>query len=134
MSRQIPLTSLKLISDINLTPLMDLTFLLLVTFIITFPLVEQGIPVNLPKGNAQELNPPKAQTVTINRDGEIFLDQASISVAELSATMQQMTVNAPDLTVMVRADEGVSYGQVARVLKVLNDAKITKLALVTQAE
>ena len=134
MPRQIPLTSVKPLNEINITPLMDLSVLLLFAFMSTFPLIEQGIPVNLPKGNAQELNPPKAQTVTINRDGEIFLDQASISVAELAATMQQMTVNAPDLTVMVRADEGVSYGQVARVLKVLNDAKITKLALVTQAE
>ena len=53
MGRKTPLTSLKQISEINLTPLMDLTFILLITFIITFPLIEQGIPVKLPKGKAQ---------------------------------------------------------------------------------
>ena len=68
MARKTPLTSLKQISEINLTPLMDLTFILLITFIITFPLIEQGIPVDLPAGEAEELTPERARTITLDED------------------------------------------------------------------
>ena len=134
MARRIALSSHKQISEINLTPLMDLTFILLITFIITFPLIEQGIPVNLPKGQAKDLSSEKARTVTVDGDGKIYLDDADVTLEQLEARMREVVAFDPDARVMVRADEGLKYGRIVKILKVLNDAKISKMALVTQGE
>lgn len=132
--RKTSLIALKEISEINMTPLMDLTFILLITFIITFPLIEQGIPVNLPKGKAAELNNPDTRNITIDGAGTIFLDETIVRKADLTAEMQQIGSLMPDTTVYVRADQSVEYGRVAEVVKILYDANITRMALVTEAE
>lgn len=134
MARKTPLTSLKQISEINLTPLMDLTFILLITFIITFPLIEQGIPINLPKGNAADLDNPDTLNISINGKGELFLGDLRVSKEILTGEMQRTGALAPDTTVYVRADQTIDYGRVAEVMRILYDAKITRMALVTQAE
>jgi biopolymer transport protein ExbD len=132
--RKTTLVALKEISEINMTPLMDLTFILLITFIITFPLIEQGIPVNLPKGEAADLDHPEARDITINDRGELFLDDLPISTEQLTGEMQRTGAMTPEATVYVRADQQIDYGRVADVMKILYDAKITRMALVTQAE
>lgn len=132
MARKAAMNTLAQISDINMTPLMDLTFLLLITFIITFPLVEQGIPVNLPKGKAQELPQKKTATLSLNGKGEIFLDKTLVPKSTLARTLSDLKAKNEDLTVLVRADEKLDYGKVIQVLKVLYDCKITRMALVTQ--
>ena len=134
MARKTPLVSLKQISEINLTPLMDLTFILLITFIITFPLIEQGIPVNLPQGKAQDLSEDSARTVTVDAEGKVYLDDSAVSLGELEKIMLTIAVSNPQVTVMLRADEAISYGAVVDVLKVLNKAKIGRMALVTQED
>ena len=132
--RKTSLVALKEISEINMTPLMDLTFILLITFIITFPLIEQGIPVNLPKGSAADLDNPNSLNITIDAQGVLFLDDETVSIEALTGEMQRTGELAPDTTVYVRADQSIDYGRVAEVMKVLYDAKITRMALVTQAE
>ena len=127
-------SSMKQISEINLTPLMDLTFILLITFIITFPLIEQGIPVNLPTGNAIPVEAATAQTVTINDAGEIYLNDARVSTDELFGMLAEVAAADPSVAVMVRADERIVYGRVAEVLKILHKARISRLSLVTRAE
>jgi biopolymer transport protein ExbD len=134
VARRTSLTSLKQISEINLTPLMDLTFILLITFIITFPLIEQGIPVNLPKARASEVVAPEARTITVAYKGDIFLDDIPISIEQLNVRMNELAVAEPDVSVLIRADERIQYGVVVKVLKVLHDAHIVKMALVTEAE
>jgi biopolymer transport protein ExbD len=134
MARKTPLMSLKQISEINLTPLIDLTFLLLITFIITFPLVEQGIPISLPKGSSSELSPDSAKTVTMDQAGTIYLNNIAITIEQLAASMQELGRVAPDTMVIVRADERIVYGNVVKILKCLHDAKISKMALVTEAD
>jgi biopolymer transport protein TolR len=134
MKRRMTLTSMKEMSEINLTPLIDLTFLLLITFIITFPLIEQGISVNLPKGKASELTPDVARTVTVDKSGIIYLDDVKVALEEFSAEMESASKLDSSVMVMVRGDESIAYGKIVEVLKVLNDAGITKMALVTQAE
>ena len=134
MARKTPTTSLKQISEINLTPLMDLTFILLITFIITFPLIEQGIPVDLPKGESNELTDEDARTITVNQDGHLFLDDVPVTLSELNGMMQDLGLRQPDVTVMVRADKRITYGRVVEVLKSLHAASITRMALVTEAE
>ncbi len=134
MSRRTTIVALNEIKEINLTPLIDLTFLLLITFIITFPLIEQGIPVNLPRGQAQDLPERQTRTITIDTKGLLFLDKQSIEKDALATEMNALGAADPDVTVMVRADEGVAYGKVAEVLRILHAAKIARLALVHQSD
>ncbi len=132
MARKAASRTLSQMSEINMTPLMDLTFLLLITFIITFPLVEQGIPVNLPKGKAQELPQKKTALLSMNAQGEIFLDKTRVPKPNLARQLTALKAQNAELTVLVRADEKLDYGKVIEILKVLYDCKITKMALVTQ--
>ena len=132
--RRTSLTTLKELSEINLTPLMDLTFILLITFIITFPLIEHGIAVNLPQGKAQELDEVRARTVTLDRQGRVFLDTVPIDLAGLGTELADLAAADAGTTVLVRADRSIRYEHVVRVLRVLQDAKIARIALVTQAE
>ena len=134
MGRKTPLISLKQISEINLTPLMDLTFILLITFIITFPLIEQGIPIQLPQAKAQPLTSDEAQSITIDRDGALFLDEVPVSEDDLKAQMHALGAGASEITIMVRADERVQYAVVVRVLKIMHGAGVTRMALVTQED
>lgn len=134
MARHTPLTSVKPISEINLTPLMDLTFILLITFIITFPLIEQGIPVNLPSGQAAPLTQEQSRRITVDREGALYLDQAGVSATELALRLVEIREAAPATAFLIRADESIAYGQVIEVLKLLRAAGITRMALVTQAE
>lgn len=134
MARKTSLTPLKQISEINLTPLMDLTFILLITFIITFPLIEQGIPVNLPKAKANEVAAPEARTITLSYKGDLFLDDVPVSIEQLRERMNELALSDPEVSILIRADERIQYGSVVKVLKAMHDANIVKMALVTEAE
>lgn len=122
------------IGEINLTPLIDLTFLLLITFVITFPLVQSGIPVNLPRGKAPELPTQHKKTVTLDAKGLVYVDEDVCSFDKFTAAMLALGRTDPNTVILVRADEAIPYGQVVRVLRVLHDAKLAKMALVTQPE
>lgn len=134
MARRTSLTSLKQISEINMTPLMDLTFILLITFIITFPLIEQGIAINLPKGKASDMKEQTSRSISLNLRNELYLDDIPISREELVAAMQDVGVSEPNTTVYVRADRELAYGDVVDIMRILHDADITRMALVTAAE
>jgi len=121
-------------SEINLTPLMDLTFILLITFIITFPLIEHGIAINVPKGKATPVEASDAQTISVDAEGEVYLNDTETSLDDLSVSMRRAAATDPTMTVFIRADEGIRYGRVVEVLKILHDAKISRTALVTRAE
>lgn len=127
-------TTLRQISEINMTPLMDLTFILLITFIITFPLIEQGIPMNLPTADAEEMDDERARSISVDGEGTVYLDDVSLSLEELAHDMQILAAADPNAMVLVRADEGIEYGRVVEVLKILTDAKIARMALVTSPE
>ena len=135
MARRTSLVSLNQISDINMTPLMDLTFILLITFIITFPLIEQGITIKLPKGKASGISAEGLKkSISLDGAGRLFLDDEAISKEELLAVMQDVSAYEPDTTVYVRADRDLPYGEVTEILSVLHEANITRMALVTEAE
>lgn len=135
MSRRVPLTTLKQLSEINLTPLMDLTFILLLTFIITFPLIEQGVPINLPQGSATPLPTETARAViSIDGAGNLYLDDRPVSFEAFVAQCAVLAQTAPETAVYVRADKAVPYGDVVRVLRALHDRKLTRIALVTRAD
>ena len=132
--RRTSLVSLGQISDINMTPLMDLTFILLITFIITFPLIEQGIAINLPKGKAADMMDQQSRSISLNYAKQLYLDNVPVSQDELVAAMMEIGTSDPNTTVFVRADRELPYGEVVAVMKILHDANITKMALVTEAD
>ena len=134
MARRTSLVSLDQISDINMTPLMDLTFILLITFIITFPLIEQGIAINLPKGEAEDMQDSVSRSISLNLDKQLYLDDLPVSKVELLETMAEIGLNEPDTTIYVRADRKLPYGEVVEIMRVLHEANITRMALVTEAE
>lgn len=129
--RKSSLIAIREVSDINLTPMMDLTFILLITFIITFPMIEQGISVKLPSAKASEVtSKDKAPIISIDLNGNLFLDNRPLSKDELDQTMKE---NPPEL-VYVRADTTVNYGRVAEVAALLQAAKVKTMSLVTAGE
>lgn len=134
MARRTSLVSLTQISDINMTPLMDLTFILLITFIITFPLIEQGIAISLPKGKAADMQNAVSRSISLNLDQQLYLDDLPVSKEELVAAMLDVVAENPDTTIYVRADRKLPYGEVVEVMRVLHEANITRMALVTEGE
>lgn len=133
MSRRVPHGS-KLFCDINMTPLIDMTFLLLITFIITMPAMEQGISIRLPQGNADVLPNKKSNVVTLDATGKAFLNNRPITVDELEKQLGNLAAENPNTAVLVRADERLDYGKVMKVMKILYKVKITRMALVTLAD
>lgn len=131
MARRTSVKPLREINEINMTPLIDLTFLLLITFIITMPMLEQGIPVNLPKGKSQDMDQTRSRVITLDAEGRLYLNNVSIGLQQLGEEMKSLAQSEPDLTVMVRADEKLAYGKVVEVMQTLHSAQVTRLALVT---
>jgi biopolymer transport protein ExbD len=133
--RKTSLISIREVCDINMTPMMDLTFILLITFIITFPMIEQGISVNLPKGKSGELKDSKdSRTITIDAGGKIFLDSQPVSEEELLLEMKAAIDRSPQSTIYLSSDVAVNYGRVAEVVGLLKEANVVRMALVTTGE
>lgn len=126
----------KVFSNIDMSSLMDLAFLLLITFIITMPAIEQGISVRLPQANSDPLQierkPPQA--ITVDATGKAFLNNKEISIEDLERTLGLLVADEPETDVLVRGDERLDYGRIMEVVKILYKVKITRMALVTQAD
>ena len=134
MGRRTSLVSLNQISDINMTPLIDLTFILLITFIITFPLIEQGVTIQLPKGEAGALPEVQSRSISMNEVGQLYLDDVPVSSAELEVALLEISSTVSESTVFVRADEALPYGKVMELIRLLHAAEISRMALVTEAD
>lgn len=123
----------KAYDDINITPMLDLSYVLLVIFIIMCTATVQGIKVNLPKASSQpSLAKPKTVAITITNDGKIFMDAVPVSMDELAQRLRQKKAEIPDLPVIVRGDGETQYRNVIDVLALLGQLDITQLGLVTQ--
>src|SRR5437764_9671808 len=121
-------------SDINVTPLVDVMLVLLVVFMVTAPLLTVGVPVNLPQTQAPPINEPKEPTViTVNRDGAIFIQETSIPVDSLVAKLQAITGSNPDAVLYVRGDKEINYGRVLEVMSLVTAAGFHKVSLVAEA-
>lgn len=119
--------------DINITPMLDLAYVLLVIFIIMTTATVQGIKVNLPKASAQpSLAKPKTKAITVTADGTVYLDTYPVTMAELESRLRQYKAATPDLPVVVKGDGQVAYTRVIDVLDLLGRLEITQLGLVTQ--
>ncbi len=119
--------------DINVTPMLDLAYVLLVIFIIMTTASVQGIKVNLPKAsNSPSLAKPTTKAITITEDGRIFLDTYPVTMPELEQRLQQYRATTPNFPVVVKGDSKVQYEKVIEVLDLLGRLEITQLGLVTQ--
>jgi biopolymer transport protein ExbD len=119
--------------EINITPMLDLAYVLLVIFIIMTTAVVQGIKVNLPKASAQPtLAENKTKAITITADGTIYLDTFPVSMQELETLLRQYKAADPSLPVIIKADATVQYQKVVDILDLAGRLEITQLGLVTQ--
>lgn len=119
--------------DINITPMLDLAYVLLIIFIIMTTASVQGITVNLPKASATpSLAKPKTKAITITADGQIYLDTYPVTMGELEQRLTQYKAADPELPVVVKGDAAVQYQKVVDVLDLLGRLDITQLGLVTQ--
>ena len=120
--------------DINITPMLDLAYVLLVIFILMCTASVQGVKVNLPKASAApSLAKPKTRAVTVNNDGKIFLDTVPVTLAELEQRLGQYKQATPDLPVVVKGDGLTQYQGIMDVLDVLGRLGITQVGLATKA-
>lgn len=122
------------LSEVNLTPLMDLAFLLLITFVITFPLIEHGLEINLPKMTTEPVDPQKTRTVTLAADGGTYLDGVAIDRETLRGEMERFAAVSAEHAVLVRADSDLKYARVVEILQLLYNARVQRMALVTEGE
>lgn len=118
--------------DINITPMLDLAYVLLVIFILMATASVQGIKVDLPKASsAKSLAQPKTKAITIGNDGAIFLDAYPVSLAELETRLRTEKQLNPDVPVVVKGDQTVQYQKVMEVLDLLRRLDLNKVGLVT---
>ena len=119
--------------DINITPMLDLAYVLLVTFIILTTASVQGVKVNSPRTlAANQLAKPQTRAITITSDGAMFLDAYPVTLEELSQRLATYKAANPALPVVLKADARTQYQKVTEVLEVAKKLDITELGLVTQ--
>ena len=119
--------------EINVTPMLDLAYVLLIVFILMTTAAVQGITVNLPKASdTPSLAKPQTKAITITADGTIFLDTIPVSMELLESTLQQYKAVNPAMPVVIKGDAAVQYEKVVGVLALLAKLDITQIGLVTQ--
>ncbi len=119
--------------DINITPMLDLAYVLMVIFIIMTTASVQGIKVNLPKASdTPSIAKPQTKAITVTADGTIFLDTFPVTLPELENLLRQYKAANPQLPVIIKADSTIQYQKVVDVLDLVGRLDITQLGLVTQ--
>jgi biopolymer transport protein TolR len=120
-------------SDINVTPLVDVMLVLLVVFMITAPLLTVGVPVDLPRTEASQMvGQDEPLVISVNAKGEVFLQETPITLEQLVPQLEAITQNKRDTRIFVRGDRAIAYGKVMEVMGTVNLAGFSRVALVTQ--
>ncbi|MBO0739546.1 MAG: protein TolR [Alphaproteobacteria bacterium] len=121
-------------SEINVTPLVDVMLVLLVVFMVAAPLLTVGVPVDLPQTQAPPITEPKEPLViTINGEGRIFLQQTEIPTDSLVSRLQAITGGNPDAPLYVRGDRAINYGRVVEVMSLVSAAGFHKVSLIAES-
>ena len=120
-------------SQINVTPLVDVMLVLLVIFMVTAPILQQGVSVDLPRAQAGALSEKETPVVvSVTKSGEVWVDEKRLAEAELAGRLRSLAASKPEGTVLVRADQAVPYGEVVRVIAAIKSAGIRRVGMVTQ--
>lgn len=122
-------------SEINVTPFVDVMLVLLIVFMVTAPLLTVGVPVDLPKTEATPINEEvEPLVVTVDKSGALFIQETEVGADQLVPRLQAITGRKPDTRIYVRGDKEIAYGTVMQVMGRLNRAGFSKVALVTAKE
>ena len=121
------------LAEINVTPLVDVMLVLLIIFMVTAPLMTSGVPVDLPKTNAQPINnDSEPLTVSLNAAGKIFLQDQEVTAEELVPKLQAIAKNNPERRIFVRGDKDIAYGKIMQVMGTITQGGFTKVALLAE--
>lgn len=135
MAIQIKSSEQAMMSDINVTPMVDVMLVLLIVFMVTAPLLMQAVPVKLPQTSASApITSAKQVQLSIDSAGKIYLDTQAVEREQLKTKLQALRKRDPELNVQLMADERIPYGQVAKVMGIVQQAGIAKLSFVTVSE
>ena len=120
-------------SQINVTPLVDVMLVLLVIFMVTAPMMQQGVQVNLPKADTKAMTPAEeAVVVSVDKSGKIFIDKDEVPAGDLRQRLSIMFASRAKKEVFLKADAGVPYGEVVRTMADIKGAGIERLGMVTE--
>ena len=123
----------QMVSQINVTPLVDVMLVLLVIFMVTAPIIQQGVEVTLPSVKAEALPGKEEQfVVSITKDSQIYLNDAKLSADDLTGKLKAISQERPDRQVFIRADDQVPYGQVIRTMAAIKAGGIETVGMVTE--
>ena len=123
------------VSEINVTPLVDVMLVLLVVFIVTAPLLTNAVQVNLPQtATSSPIEPKRNVSVSVDAQGKLFLDKAEVDLASLEGRLGDLHRADPELAVHLNADQAVNYGLVAKAMSAVDRAGVTKLSVLTANE
>ena len=122
-------------SEINVTPFVDVMLVLLVIFMVTAPLLTVGVQVDLPKTSAASIpGQDEPLAVSVNADGQIYIQETETDLDSLGPRLMAITHSNPDARIFVRGDKGINYGRVMEVMGAINGAGFRKVALITAAK
>jgi biopolymer transport protein TolR len=121
-------------ADINVTSLIDVVLVLLIVFMITAPIMQGGLDVELPRAEARPLQPKEGMVVSVNRDGKVYVDNTPVSYRDFRATFRALVSQRKPEGVYLQADARVAYGEVVKVLAVIRTAGIVNVGLVAADE
>lgn len=122
----------RVLSELNITNLVDVTFALLIIFMITAPMMTQGVQVDLPKTESENVEVVESLQISINARNEIFIDQERISILEFRRRFREVFRGRTSIPVFVNADKKVPYGLVIRVISEVQNAGVVKLGFMTE--
>ncbi len=125
--------SYKPLSEINVTPFVDVMLVLMIVFMITAPLLTVGVPVDLPKVEAKSIaEAVEPLVITVNAEGVIFIQDTEVELENLVPRLAAITDNKPDTRIYVRGDKSINYGRVLEVMGTVNVAGFTRVALIAE--
>ena len=122
-------------SEINVTPFVDVMLVLLIIFMVAAPLLQVGVPLELPQARGKQLEANKEPlAVSVKATGEVFIGETQVEIDEIKAKLEAIAANGYDETVFVRGDKGANYGLVAQVMGRISAGGFKKISLVTDVE
>ena len=122
-----------IMAEINVTPLVDVMLVLLVIFMVTAPMMQQGVQVNLPKANTKAMTPQdEVVVVSVDKSGKVFINKDEIPASDLRNRLTAMFASREKKEVFLKADAGVPYGEVVRAMADIKGAGIERLGMVTE--
>jgi len=122
----------RLMSEINVVPLVDVVLVLLVIFMVTAPLLYRGLDIELPRTATNTIAPEERVVLTVTKQREVFLDKEKVSLDRLLGALDRLKERSPQVTLYLRADRQVPYGDVVQVMDSVKQAGIERLGMVTE--